>query len=209
MAHHHHSGLAVARDRWQRPPKAPPQIRHEADRAELPWHHHAGANSTPASAHMPSAGILALISSRARSLPAWWIGRRSAGSVFRNRVHRRPARRRSCRSAGIAPLWTEKRAILLYVEAIKDARKFMSAARAAARIEAVVVVKSGAWRRARSGCDPPGALAGSDAVDDAAFRRAGILRVSDLRELFDCAETLGRANRPPGSGWRCRLTAVA
>jgi acetyltransferase len=43
-----------------------------------------------------------------------------------------------------------------------------------------------------------GALAGSDAVYDAAFRRAGILRVSDLRELFDCAETLGRVEQPSG-----------
>ena len=43
-----------------------------------------------------------------------------------------------------------------------------------------------------------GALAGADAVYDAAFQRAGVLRVSDLRELFDCAETLGRLKSPPG-----------
>ena len=91
------------------------------------------------------------------------------------------------------------RAILLYVEAIKDARKFMSAARAAARIEPVVVVKSGRMAQgARAAATHTGALAGSDAVYDAAFRRAGILRVSDLRELFDCAETLGRVESPPG-----------
>jgi acetyltransferase len=41
-------------------------------------------------------------------------------------------------------------------------------------------------------------LAGADAVYDAAFRRAGMLRVSDLRELFDCAETLGRVKSLPG-----------
>ena len=91
------------------------------------------------------------------------------------------------------------RAILLYVEAIKDARKFMSAARAAARIKPVVVVKSGRMAQgARAAATHTGALAGSDAVYDAAFRRAGILRVSDLRELFDCAETLGRVELPPG-----------
>ena len=91
------------------------------------------------------------------------------------------------------------RAILLYVEAIKDARKFMSAARAAARIKPVVVVKSGRMAQgARAAATHTGALAGSDAVYDAAFRRAGILRVSDLRELFDCAETLGRVESPPG-----------
>src|SRR6185295_8907324 len=90
-------------------------------------------------------------------------------------------------------------AILLYIEAIKDARKFMSAARAAARIKPVVVVKSGRMAQgARAAATHTGALAGSDAVYDAAFLRAGILRVSDLRELFDCAETLGRVESPPG-----------
>jgi acetyltransferase len=91
------------------------------------------------------------------------------------------------------------RAILLYVEAIKDARKFMSAARAAARIKPVIVVKSGRMAQgAKAAATHTGALAGSDAVYDAAFRRAGILRVSDLRELFDCAETLGRVEQPSG-----------
>ena len=90
-------------------------------------------------------------------------------------------------------------AILLYIEAIKDARKFMSAARAAARIKPVVVVKSGRMAQgAKAAATHTGALAGSDAVYDAAFRRAGILRVSDLRELFDCAETLGRVEQPQG-----------
>jgi acetyltransferase len=91
------------------------------------------------------------------------------------------------------------RAILLYIEAIKDARKFMSAARAVARVKPVVVVKSGRMvQGAKAAATHTGALAGSDAVYDAAFRRAGILRVSDLRELFDCAETLGRVESPPG-----------
>ncbi|MBR1282896.1 bifunctional acetate--CoA ligase family protein/GNAT family N-acetyltransferase [Bradyrhizobium sp. AUGA SZCCT0177] len=90
-------------------------------------------------------------------------------------------------------------AILLYIEAIKDARKFMSAARAAARIKPVVVVKSGRMAQgAKAAATHTGALAGSDAVYDAAFQRAGVLRVSDLRELFDCAETLGRLKSPPG-----------
>jgi len=91
------------------------------------------------------------------------------------------------------------RAILLYVESIKDARKFMSAARAAARVKPVVVVKSGRMAQgAKAAATHTGALAGSDAVYDAAFRRAGIVRVSDLRELFDCAETLGRVESPAG-----------
>jgi acetyltransferase len=81
----------------------------------------------------------------------------------------------------------------------------MSAARAAARIKPVVVVKSGRMAQgAKAAATHTGALAGSDAVYDAAFRRAGILRVSDLRELFDCAETLGRVGSPPGK----RLTML-
>jgi len=90
-------------------------------------------------------------------------------------------------------------AILVYIEAIKDARKFMSAARAAARIKPVVVVKSGRMAQgAKAAATHTGALAGSDAVYDAAFQRAGMLRVSDRRELFDCAETLGRLKSPMG-----------
>ena len=85
------------------------------------------------------------------------------------------------------------RAIILYIEAISDAPKFMSAARAAARTKPVVVVKSGRHDQgAIAARTHTGALAGSDAVYDAAFRRAGLVRVLDLDELFDAAETLGR-----------------
>jgi acetyltransferase len=91
------------------------------------------------------------------------------------------------------------RAILLYVEVVKDARKFMSAARAAARLKPVAVVKSGRMTQgAKAAATHTGALAGSDAVYDAAFRRAGLLRVFDLRELFDCAELLGQSRAPTG-----------
>jgi acetyltransferase len=91
------------------------------------------------------------------------------------------------------------RAILLYVESIKDARKFMSAARAAARAKPVVVVKSGRHRQgAKAAMTHTGALAGADAVYDAAFRRAGLLRVIGLDELFAAAETLGRVKPFPG-----------
>ncbi|AVT78262.1 GCN5 family N-acetyltransferase [Rhodopseudomonas palustris] len=93
----------------------------------------------------------------------------------------------------------ETRAILLYIEAVTDARKFMSAARAAARVKPVVVVKSGRMAHgAKAAATHTGAFAGADAVYEAAFRRAGMLRVYDLRELFDCAETLGRVSAPRG-----------
>jgi acetyltransferase len=92
------------------------------------------------------------------------------------------------------------RAILMYVESINDARKFMSAARAAARVKPVVVIKSGRHAQgAKAAATHTGALAGSDAVYDAAFRRAGLLRVYDLDELFAAAEVLGRIKSFPGN----------
>ena len=94
---------------------------------------------------------------------------------------------------------TKTRAILLYIESIRDARKFMSAARAAARAKPVVVVKSGRHAQgARAAATHTGALAGSDAVYDAAFRRAGLLRVLALDELFAAAKTLGHLRSAPG-----------
>src|SRR6266568_2749896 len=91
------------------------------------------------------------------------------------------------------------RAILLYIESVKDARKFMSAARAAARAKPVLVVKSGRHAQgAKAAQTHTGALAGADSVYDAAFRRAGLLRVLDLDELFAAAETLGRVKPFPG-----------
>jgi acetyltransferase len=93
----------------------------------------------------------------------------------------------------------EVRAVLLYVEAIHEARGFMSAARATARMKPVVVVKGG--RRpegAKAAMSHTGALAGSDEVYDAAIRRAGMLRVTDMAELFDAVETLSRAPRIRG-----------
>jgi acetyltransferase len=85
------------------------------------------------------------------------------------------------------------RAILLYVETITDARKFMSAARAAARSKPVVVIKSGRHARPNGGAGThSAALANADAVYSAAMRRAGLLRVHDLEELFAAAESLAR-----------------
>jgi acetyltransferase len=160
-----------------------------------------GANLNASfAAHMPCAGNLALIS--------------QSGAIATGMVEW--AAQRAVGFSGIVSIGDQldvdisdlldyfamdgkTRAILLYVEAIKDARKFMSAARAAARIKPVVVVKSGRMAQgAKAAATHTGALAGSDAVYDAAFRRAGMLRVSDLRELFDCAETLGRVEQPSG-----------
>lgn len=91
------------------------------------------------------------------------------------------------------------RAILLYVEAITHARKFLSAARAAARTKPVVVIKAGrSHEAARAALSHTGALAGEDEVYDAVFERAGMLRVFDLDELFAAVETLGSGLRLAG-----------
>lgn len=91
------------------------------------------------------------------------------------------------------------RAILLYVERVRDARKFVSAARAAARAKPVVVVKPGRHaRRDGAATTHAAALAAPDAVYDAAFRRAGLLRVHALDELFSAAETLSHLGSLPG-----------
>lgn len=83
------------------------------------------------------------------------------------------------------------RAILLYVEAVTAARKFMSAARAASRGKPVLAVKVGRFAEGeRAARSHTGALTGSFEVYDAAFRRAGMLRVDTMTELFEAVETL-------------------
>lgn len=91
-------------------------------------------------------------------------------------------------------------AVLLYVESITNARKFMSAARRCARLKPVIVVKSGRHGEgAAAARSHTGALAGSDAVADAAFRRAGLLRVRRIDDLFGALEALAGAREPAGN----------
>ncbi len=95
-------------------------------------------------------------------------------------------------------------AILLYIEAVTQARKFLSAARAAARLKPVIAIKAGrSSAAAKAASSHTGALAGMDAVYDAAFERAGILRVNDLDEVFDAVETL--SFRPDIQGGRLTI----
>ncbi len=91
------------------------------------------------------------------------------------------------------------KSIVLYIESIKNARKFMSAARGFARTKPIVVVKAGKFREsAEAAVCHTGALCGEDAVYDAAFRRAGIVRVEAISDLFNCAETLAMQPNPKG-----------
>ena len=90
-------------------------------------------------------------------------------------------------------------AIVLYIEAVTNARKFISAARAAARSKPVIVVKAGRFEEgAAAASSHTGALAGADDVYDAVFRRAGVLRVYNLEELFDAVEALAHSKPPAG-----------
>ncbi|MGD8371833.1 MAG: acetate--CoA ligase family protein, partial [Syntrophobacterales bacterium] len=93
----------------------------------------------------------------------------------------------------------EVSSILLYVESLSNFRKFMSAARAASRLKPIVVLKSGrSPAGTRAAASHTGAMAGEDAVYDAAFKRAGIVRVNTIGELFDCAELMAKQPRPTG-----------
>jgi acetyltransferase len=86
------------------------------------------------------------------------------------------------------------RAILLYMESVTHARKFLSAARAAARNKPVMAIKAGRTPlAAKAAASHTGALADTDEVFSAAFRRAGIVRVDTIEELFEAAETLARS----------------
>jgi len=89
------------------------------------------------------------------------------------------------------------RAILMYAESLSAPRKFMSAARAAARNKPVLMVKAGRSSAGqRAAASHTGALAGSDLVIEAAVRRAGMLRVDTLQDLFIAAETLAYFKGP-------------
>ncbi len=91
------------------------------------------------------------------------------------------------------------RAILLYIETIHERRNFMSAARAAARNKPVLAIKAGRSKEgARAAASHTGAMAGSDLVFDAALRRAGMLRVHDIEEIFGAVETLARSKPMKG-----------
>jgi acetyltransferase len=94
---------------------------------------------------------------------------------------------------------TDTRAILLYIEGLTRGRKFMSAVRAAARAKPVLVLKAGrSPDGAHVAASRTGALAGADAVYEAAFRRASMLRVETMAELFDAAETLAATREQIG-----------
>ncbi len=97
------------------------------------------------------------------------------------------------------------KSILLYIESLTNFRKFVSAARSVSRVKPIIVLKAGrSAAGARAAASHTGAMAGEDAVYDAAFKRAGVVRVDSIQDLFDCAELMAKQPRPRGS----RLTIV-
>ncbi|HMK13980.1 MAG TPA: acetate--CoA ligase family protein, partial [Burkholderiales bacterium] len=94
----------------------------------------------------------------------------------------------------------ETNSILLYIEGIRDARRFLSALRAAARTKPVVVIKAGLHLSgSKAAATHTGALVGSDMVFDAALRRAGTVRVKTYAQLFAAVEILASGCRPKGN----------
>jgi acetyltransferase len=87
--------------------------------------------------------------------------------------------------------------ILIYMESLANARRFLSAARAFSRNKPIIVLKVGrSSEGARAARSHTGSLSGNDAVFNAAFERAGIIRVDTVDDLFDSAKTLAMQPRP-------------
>ena len=89
--------------------------------------------------------------------------------------------------------------IVIYMETIGDARAFLSSAREVAVTKPIIVIKPGRTAQAaKAAASHTGSLTGSDDVLDAAFRRAGVLRVNSISELFEISEILAKQPRPRG-----------
>jgi acetyltransferase len=92
------------------------------------------------------------------------------------------------------------RSIIIYMESLTHHRKFMSAARSVSRVKPIIIIKAGRSRAgAKAAASHTGALAGADDAYNAAFSRAGIIRVDTVKQLFDSAEALEKMKRPTGS----------
>jgi len=90
--------------------------------------------------------------------------------------------------------------IVIYLEGISSARRFMSALRSAATAKPVVVLKAGRKPAGNEAAQThSGAIVGSDDVFDAALRRAGAVRVRSFVELFSAAKCLASRYRPVGN----------
>ncbi len=90
--------------------------------------------------------------------------------------------------------------IAIYMETIKDSKKFMDAAIRFSKSKPIIVAKSGRFEEsAKAAISHTGSMAGNDAVFDAAFRRAGIVRVEDVQDLLGCSKALASQPLPKGN----------
>ncbi|KAA5543272.1 GNAT family N-acetyltransferase [Roseiconus nitratireducens] len=90
-------------------------------------------------------------------------------------------------------------AVILYIESIQHARAFMSATRSFTRNRPIVAYKAGRFAEsAKAAASHTGAMAGVDDVYEAALARAGVVRVREVRDIFDCAQLLAQTRRPRG-----------
>ena len=94
----------------------------------------------------------------------------------------------------------ETKSIMIYMEGVGNARKFMSAARGFARTKPIIILKPGKFKEgAKAAQSHTGAMTGDDQVYDAAFKRAGMVRVKEIDDLFNCASVLDSKLLPAGS----------
>ncbi|MDR4498398.1 MAG: bifunctional acetate--CoA ligase family protein/GNAT family N-acetyltransferase [Candidatus Scalindua sp.] len=91
----------------------------------------------------------------------------------------------------------DTKSIMIYMESVGNAKKFMSAAKGYARNKPIIIVKPGRYAEsAKAALSHTGAIAGDDQVYDAAFKRVGVVRVKNVAELFDVAAVLDSKNLP-------------
>ncbi len=91
----------------------------------------------------------------------------------------------------------ETKSIIIYLEYIGNAKKFLSAARGFARTKPIIVLKPGKFQEsAKAAKSHTGAIVGDDSYYDAIFRRAGAVRVEEIEDLFNCASILNTARLP-------------
>ena len=94
----------------------------------------------------------------------------------------------------------QTKSIVLYVESISEARKFMTAARAFARKKPIIVYKAGRFpESAKAAASHTGAMASEDSIYDAVFQRAGIARVYNIGDIFDFTDLISRRRIPKGA----------
>lgn len=94
----------------------------------------------------------------------------------------------------------QTKSIMIYMEGVGHAKKFMSAARGFARTKPIIILKPGRFREsAKAALSHTGAMTGDDQVYDAAFKRVGVVRVEGIDDLFNCAGVLDSKHLPAGA----------